>query len=326
MFFMCIELLGFPTVLFGDHVHTLCGSVPPAFFILSGYLVMRRSEDRSQRIVRTIRRTAVTFGLLAAAYFVLNLLYCLLLGTNILAYFADGKLWLDFLLLNVWPFEIGSAIWYVQALLYAYVILYFLDKWKLLKFDWLIAAVLFLLNAATGEFSGLIGWNILGYTYLPGNFLTRALPYLLLGGFIHRHMKKLLNVRRQWYWCILIGGVLLTLIEKALLDPFVVPNYCDHLIGMSVIAFSVCMLAFKRKNRSGFEKALGLDRRYTNFIYYLCQPVGMGLTLLLSAAPHSDASIVDLLSEWTGVITFIFCFLLVVLFAYIDKTARSKNR
>lgn len=314
MFFMCIDLFGFPTAM-GGVVQTFCGFAPLAFYILSGYLVLRPDEDRPARIVRTIKRTAKVFGVLAAAYFVMNIVYYLILGVNIFYAFIDLGTWFNFLVLNIWPFDIGTAIWYVQALLYAYIIIYLLDKWKLLRFDWLISLLLIIFTVITGELCGLLPWNIAGYTYIPGNFLTRALPYILLGGFIHRKIANFRNIRSVWYWGGMVLGFALAIMEIFLLGAMGVGGYYGHLIGMTVTAVSMCMLAFKDPYVPGFERVLKMSRWHVNGIYYFCQPVAMLMMLLMLRSGDSLSQA----AEFIGIATFLMCFVGAWLTAFIPR-------
>ena len=321
MFFLCIDLLGFPSAI-GGFVQTFCGFVPIAFFILSGYLVLRESEHRSERILRAIKRTAIVFGALVIVYFILNLIYYQSLGVNIFSAFKSKRVWFNFVVLNIWPFDIGTAIWYVQALLYAYIIIYFLDKWKLLKYDWLIAGVLILFTIITGELAGIIRWSFLGYNSIAGNFLTRALPYILLGCFMHRKYEKFDKLRRRYYALAILAGVILMALEILGLDLLGVSGYYGHLIGMPVIALSVCMLAIKKSGQSGFEKKLGMSRWHINSIYYLCQPVSIGVAVLLSAMDNNSFAQT---SGYIGMITFLVCFGIAWLIAYIGRKIGRKK-
>ena len=322
MFFMCIDLWGFPTAA-GRLVQQLCGFAPIAFFILSGYLVLRESEHRSARIVRSIKRTAIVFAALLVVYSVISLTPYLLSGVNILPAFASKRLWFNFIVLNLWPFEVGSAIWYVQALLYAYIIIYFLDKWKLLKYDWLISVILILFTVVTGELCGLIPWNWHGYTYIPGGFLTRALPYVLLGGFLHRKMGRLLRVPKKWYIVMVFAGIILMILEIFLLGYLGVPGYYGHLIGMPVAAVAVCMLAFNNARFSGAEKHLNMSRWHINGIYYLCQPVGTYLVFLM--ARMGEDALLELFG-CLGLFTFLLCFCIMWLVALIGRGMRRTGR
>ena len=321
MFFMCINLFGFPT-MFGEFVKTICGFVAPAFFILSGFLVLREEEDRPNRIRRAIKRCALVFGILLVVYFAINFVYYRLLGVNIFSAFASKRFWFNFLVLNVWQFDIGGAIWYVQALLYAYIIIYFLEKWNLLRFDGLIAAVLILFTVLTGELSGLFPWEILGYTYLPGNFLTRALPYVLLGSFIYKKMPALLKVGRLWYWLGILLGVILSVAEILLLGFGGVPGYYGHLIGIGITAFSVCMLAFQDDVLDpGFECVLAIYRWQINCIYYICQPLSVGIVLLLSIVAKNYFAY---LTGFMGIITFVVCLLIVLVISRISTLLKTE--
>ena len=305
MFFMCINLLGFPTD-FGEYVQKVCGFVPPAFFIVSGFLVLREDKDRSNRILRAIKRCAIAFGILLIVYFAINFFYYKLQGFNIFSVFVSKRFWFNFVVLDMWQFDIGGTIWYVQALLYAYIIIYFLDKWKLLRFDWLIAAVLIIFTVITGELTGIIRWEILGYNYISGNFFTRALPYVMLGSFIQRKIDILATVCWLWYFVGAILGVALTIGEILLLDYFGVSGYYGHLIGMCVTAFSICMLAFQdNRPKPGFEAFLDMPRQFINCIYYFCHPVSVGIAMLLTILGEDFfTKSINIMS----IITFIVCF------------------
>ncbi len=322
MFFMCIHLFGFPTS-FGGFVRQFCGFVPIAFFILSGYLVLWDSGNRSAQIARTIKRTAIVFLVLAVVYFVMNIFYYYLRGVNVFSAFRSLRFWFNFLVMNVWQFDIGTAIWYVQSLLYAYIIIYFLEKWNLLRFDWLIAAILIVLTVCTGELAGVIRWNIAGYQYIPGNFFTRALPYILLGNFIHRNINAFRKVKRTWYRCGIACGIALMLGEVLLLAYIGKSGYYSHLLGMPVVAVSVCMLALSDTfHEQGFEAELGMSRWHINCIYYICQPVSIGVVFVLSILGEFTAGIVN----YIGIITFFLCFGIAWLISYINRIFSRKKK
>ena len=302
MFLMCIKLSD-STSDFGALVQTISGFSTVAFYIFSGYLVLRKSPNRPQRILRTIRRSAVVFAALAVFYFIVNFFYYRHIGADLASDLTGRRVWFDFLVLNLWPLKIGSAIWYVQAYLYAYVILYFLEKWKLLRYDWLIASVLLVFTVMTGELSGVIKWNILGHSYLPGCFLTRALPYILLGRFMRRNMYILDNILLRHCILGIVCGIALMTIELYLLGILNVAGYYGHLIGMALTAFSVCLIAFQNADNEKmlFESGrfIALSRWHINSIYYLFQPVSLLLTLLNGSSYKA-----------IGLATFLVCFVI----------------
>lgn len=323
---ICIYLYGFPTK-FGDFIQTVCGFVPLAFYIISGYLVLRQSENRSKRILRAIKRSAVAFVTMTVVFFILSYIYNLNQGVNILPSLQTKDFWYNFIFLNVWPFEIGKALWYVQALLYAYIIIFILDKLKLLKFDWIFFSVLLIITVFGGEFNGLFPWNIKGYTYIPGNFLTRALPYILLGAFIHRKAGFFRKISRTAYVVGFVCGIVLIALEQLVLAMLGYDGYYGHLIGMGVMAFSVCMIAIKAENKSGFEERLGLKRGYTNIIYYINAPVCMMFVLLIPQMRKIfEQSVIDNFFSYISIVTFVISFFTAWVIANLSKRIKIKIR
>ena len=330
MFFMCLNLFGVPLPI-NDYVETLCGVsinsffgfAPIAFFILSGYLVLRESTNRSARIVRAIKRSAIVFGALVIAYFTMSLAISHFSSADSLPNLGDMQLWTDFLVLNRWPFAVGNSIWYVQSLLYAYIVIYFMDKLKLLKFDWFFSFALILFTVVTGEFSGVFRMNLPGADSLSGNFINRALPYILLGSFMHKKIDKLSKRHSSQYrWWIFIGFVSMAL-EGSLLRVLKVPGDYGHMIGMPVIAVSICVLAFKQAKKSGFEATFGMSRWNINFIYYLCCPVYVLMTFYLEQYEISDLyQTVDFL----GILTFTICFCIGWIPGIIRKLREQKQK
>lgn len=317
MFFMCIKLTDTASEI-GAYAQTFSGFSAVAFYILSGFLILRESPHRSERILRTVKRSALVFAALGVFYFVVNYFYYRHVGASMASDLAGKRVWFNFLVLNLWPLKIGSAIWYVQAYLYAYVIIYFLEKWELLRLDWLIAVLLIAFTVVTGELCGVVQWNILGYSCLPGCFFTRALPYILLGGFIRRKEHVFFVVPRFCYAFGVVVGFALMLIETAALAGMDAVGYYGHLIGMTVTAFSLCLIAFQNAD---FEKLFGsyspdgLSRRwYINCIYYLFQPVSLLLTLLLGSFTGM------------GIAAFAVCFGIGLLLSLIGKLVSGKQQ
>ncbi len=326
--FMFILLLGFPS-RYGDAVQKMCGFVPVAYFILSGFLVLRRSEQRSQRILRTIKRTAIVFAALAAAYFVMNLVYYRINGSNVFDALKSKRFWFDFIVMNVWDLKIGTSIWFVQSMLYAYIIIYFMDKLKLLRYDWIFFILLIIFTVATGELTGIVKFTFLGYDHIPGNFLTRALPYLLLGGFLSKHMDFFDSIPRLFYWIALAISMVFAYIEMSLLSLFDIPGYYGHVIWLSIAAFMLCVITVKdRSSFSVFESRLLFSRWNTALLYYICQP--MAFLLLVVISKISKPLLVEI-SIYIGLITYALCIVITSLTAlirslYIDAKIRKQIR
>lgn len=245
--FVCFWAFGFPDGR--GIVETISGFVVPAFFVLSGYCILFPGQEmRQKKLKRAIARSAIFFAQLFIVYIGLNVIYFILLGGFNAGALLSKRLWFNFFVLNLWPLPIGDNIWFIQALLYAYIILLIVDKLKLLKFYKVFLIVLFLLMLFTGELAGVIHFNILGYTFIPGGAITRALPYLLLGMFLREIKVKLVTVP-LWVWLILLalgGGAAYG--EAYLLSYTGKLVSLGHFFGYGLMAVAVCGLCIAWDN------------------------------------------------------------------------------
>ncbi len=285
----------------------------PVFFIMSGYLVLRGSKDIEKRILRAIKRTAICFIILAAAYFALSIVFE---PKATIAAVTTKIFWFDFLALNIWSLPVGSTIWYVQALLYAYIIVYIFYKSKLLKFDIYIAAICLAVTFICGDFSSFIGFNLFGHTYIGGNFLTRALPYILIGGFMHRKKDDFSHLKTKHYILIGIAGLALSFIEYFGLSFFKKTIYTGHTLGTTLTAISVCMFIFMIKGmklRSKYFKTLS---RFEMMIpYFICSPIYYFLVSELK----SDGELAYFMGGFASLFVAVASFVILYVYAFIRK-------
>ena len=237
--FICFWKYGFPDGL--GIIELLSGFAVPAFFVLSGYFTLAgEGEERSQRLKRAIIRDALFFGLLLVLYSAINFAVPMFIPD--FGIFNSKRLWFNFLVLNVWPLSIGDTIWFIQSLLYANIVLFFADKIHLLKHYKFILAVLLAFMLLSGEFAGVIGFNILGYGFIPGGFLTRALPYMLLGMLLQEKYDSLKKVPFWVYLILFVLGGGLAFGEYYLLYVTGKLVYIGHMLGFAVMAIAVCGL------------------------------------------------------------------------------------
>lgn len=293
-----------PSVM-GEIGNMLFSFAIPTFYILSGYLVLRKSRETGKRILRAIGRTAICFVILAAVYLLLSLLAD---RAETLSLLGQKSFWVDFLLLNVWGLPLGASIWYVQALLYAYIIIYILYKCRLLRFDIVIAAVCLALAFFVGECAVPVGFHFLGHDYLGGNFLTRALPYLLLGGFLHRKKAFFERMSRKTYALIAAFGMVLGLVEFAVFTGTDRVIYFGHVLGTTFVAVAITLFVIFTETRSMWNEGIESLSRYELMIpYYVCAPVYYVLTQFFINNFENKA---HYFTELTGLMTVFFSFLL----------------
>ena len=303
---VCILSFGLPGTI-GSAVRDLCRAAPLAFFILCGFFVLEEDEEeRHRKLQRAIHSTGIFFLVLTLFYLGLNALVFALQGIDWVGSVLTKRVLFNFVVLCVWPFQAGECLWFIQSLFYALVLLWLLDLRGRLPF---LVLPLFILTTIVmllgGEFAGLIHLNILGYSYIPANALTRATPYLLLGALLRRYESKILG-RNPLIWpCLFVLGVIFALSEILLLSYTGKLVYVGHTIGYGVMAFALCCIALIHP-----EEELGVVFRHarclSRFIYAVHQPVGLFLPLLLTLFGESFASVV---LSFGGVAVFVFSLL-----------------
>lgn len=320
--------MGAPTN-YGSIIQMISGFAPIAFFIISGFLVLTNDFDEDIKLKNTIKRTLICFVILVLVYTLINFLFYSKLDINMFSVFKSKRVWFELVVLNVWPFNIGTCIWYIQALLYTYIFIFILKKLNLLRFDYIFIIIGLILCLLGGEFAGILKFDILGYNCFPGNFLNRGIPYVLLGGLIKKNIYKLAEIDKL-YWVVgIFAGLGLVFFEIYLLSYNGVAGYYGHLIGMAVIAISVCMLAFSNaRDPNQIEYDLNFTRWHINTIYYTCHPVGVLVAYFISSLEYGSFG---QLSQYIGIITFVICLLAAVSVSltqelFIQRKQRIENK
>lgn len=303
--FICFWSFGFPDGV--GLVAALSGFAIPAFFILSGYFVLvEHRYIRMKKLTRAIQRALLTFGLMAVCYFLLNLALLTMDGVEWMPEVITRRTMFNFFVLNLWPFNIGANIWFIQALLYAYVILLIVNWFWGMKYYKLIMAASMIFMLLAGELAGVIGFRIYDYTYIPGGFLTRALPYVLLGRFLREKTEWLKTVKGWVYVLVFVLGAGLAFGEIYWLVRIGKLVYQGHMMGFGVMAAAVCGWAVSRPQmkRTFFSSQGG---KYAKRIYALANPVYYGMLLLTSLALPQFYGIA---ARFAGIIVYAVCLLL----------------
>ncbi len=301
-------------LLLGDINNALFGFSFPALYIISGYLVLRKSENIEKRILRTVGRTAICLVILFAVYLGLSLLAEW--DTTVTA-ITSKAFWVNFFLLGDFNLPIGFPIWYVQALLYAYIIIYAIYKLKLLKFDIYIAALCLIVTVLTGELAGVIGFNFFGHTYISGNFFTRALPYILIGCFIHRKKNFFADLKTKHFCIIILAGFVLSVAEYILLSVTGTKVYVSHLLGMGLVAVAVCVFVFNSSGLRIRSEALQLLSRYELMIpFFISSPIYYFLVKFVQS--QNEQSVYEI-AAFIGIIVAVLSFMVLFIYAYIRR-------
>lgn len=281
--FVCLNSFGISAVNEGSRfVQAICGFAGVTFFVLSGFLVLGDEEKLDAKLGRAIKRSGIMFGAMAVIYVLFNVLFWLVTKTPVFPGYQLTSTWFDFIVLNSWPLTIGENIWFIQCLFYGYIAVFLLNKFNLLKHDWLIFAVCMVIALLTGEFAGLINFHIFDYTHVPATVITRSLPYLLLGRILARYRNKYKKKKKKIFLFMLLAGIILSAAEYLLLSSLDKLVYSGHLIGSGVIAAALVILFSQNKKLSRYID-LDFANSFAQAVYILHQPIGFLVIALVSA-------------------------------------------
>ena len=313
--FVCFWTFGFPDGK--DIVARFSGFAIPAFFILSGYFVLGPDKDvRKAKMKRAIRRALITFAVMFVCYFAINIALMTADGVNWREGLLSKRTLFNFLVLNVWPYSIGSNIWFIQSLLYVYVFLLLADWWGWLRHYKLIMVLSMLFMVAAGELAMVLNFHILDYAYIPGGAVTRALPYALLGMLLREKTKRLKAVRGWVYLLIFALGAGLAFGEIYGLSMMGKLAYEGHMVGYGVMAAAACAWAVSRPAMKRTVCSVH-GQSYAKRTYALANPLYFGILIVTSMTARRYMEIVSL---FAGIAVYVLCMLISALITAVKKS------
>jgi len=109
------------------------------------------------------------------------------------------------------PFIIAGHLWFLFALLYAYIFYGLLERFNLRKFAYILAAVLFVVYICLAQGAHLAGFYVPNPFYR--NWLVEAFPFFMLGHWVHENQDKI-NISNKTLIAIVIVTTLLCWVER----------------------------------------------------------------------------------------------------------------
>lgn len=188
---MGVVLIHFPFPgMFGLIIKRICFSAVPIFFLTSGYFSYNKDEE-----IQRINIARKSIGILKisvwsiAFYFLYSLLFHLVRQdvAVFLSKCVGLDAFIDFCIINNFENIDGYHLWFLPSLLYSYIILLVLDKFRYINKTHKALPFLFVLKLLVEVIAESYG---LSY-HLRCNVIIGALPYVLLGRyFAYTHIEK----------------------------------------------------------------------------------------------------------------------------------------
>ncbi len=231
------------------------------FYIISGYACYGDKEEVCPKIRKRLLRNGIITLITVAIY----MLFCILQKKQNHEYnwwirqFRQPQTWLRMLFPGDFEMMYGSHLWFMIALLWSYVIFYFIARFNLKKAACIACPVFliirFIVDSYVNSFNA--DWH------MSGNLIVGALPVMLLGYLIADKKERLMQLTD---FAVIISTVLLAAAM------FVTVNFRIGKIDISQIfktfcAASLFLLCLKRPSPHFVTIPAKLGREDSLYIY-----------------------------------------------------------
>ena len=286
----------------------------PLFFMISGFFYAGLTERQKLRQLKKLLFLTL-FSL--CLFLCFELLRTAAKGEAAAAYFekfCTGAYWLNFLLFN--DPDISMHLWYLCAMFYVLLILYFAGKYMDIGRLYVLIPVLLLGNFVLGTYaSAVFCWYL--HIHFSRNFLFCALPFFLLGHYVRSRRPQVSNR--------LLIVVLLLSVLGSVAENYVIVSRCrdfnlDLFICTPIFALSAFLLVLQ--NEPLFEKKLlrsaaELGRKTSTAVFIMHPMVIILLSDMLPALSSAGGLV-------TVPLVFILCVGIALLIEKINQTRRLK--
>lgn len=183
------------------------------FFLISGYQTYCTDSHDSEKILRRFKRNLKLIAVAVLIYFSYTIIEQIALGTItewMTNYLLNPVTYIRLLVLGDLDFINCGHLWYMVAMLYGYLILYCMEKYRLHKIFYIALPFLLLLRISMETYTNSFSHFSWFDWHFSGNFIVGALPIMILGNFICHKEDKILKLGAKI--SILCAAVLMSLV------------------------------------------------------------------------------------------------------------------
>lgn len=236
----------------------------PIFFLISGYYsYFEDNEVAKKKYKKRIKNLIKLIILSSILYFIINIIN-LNSAQEILEYLKNkftARNIFTYIVLNASPFQ--GHLWFLNALLYCYIICYFMNKYdiklnKLYKY----IPILITVTIMFGEVASHMKVNITNIYYR--NVWFYGLPYFLIGCLINEKGNKIkeLITNKELYFYMLLGTILV------IIERFATAKL-DMYIGTIITSISIFIWCVKNPNLLNIKPLEWIGGKIYTHIYIL---------------------------------------------------------
>ena len=167
------------------------------FFLISGYQTYCVDSHDSGKILRRFKRNLKLLSVALLIYLAYTVIEQIVLGTFtawMTNYLLNPITYIRLLILGDLDFISCGHLWYMVAMLYGYLILYCMEKYRLRKVFYIALPILLLLRVSMETYTNSFSHFSWFDWHFSGNFLVGALPVMVLGNYIRHREEKILKL------------------------------------------------------------------------------------------------------------------------------------
>ena len=260
---ICIHCTLFKFGRKGLVIDALSRFAVPLFFVISGYFSfypnLERSLDkyktRAYRLVKLLISSMILYFIVYVFVIRYHSFYDSLFSITL------GHIF-DVIIFNAYTY--GPHLWFIGSLLYCYIFYYIIGRFK---FDYrklyVLVPILLVSCLMLGEFAAFMGFKHIPITYYR-NFLFMALPFFILGYFMHDKQENLIGIfSDRNLILIMILSCLLVIIEVLTIGKL------DLYVGSIIFAVALVLWCIKNPDKLNFKVAGFIGGTLYTSIYVL---------------------------------------------------------
>ena len=254
----------FPGII-GTAVQAISRFCVPLFFMVSGYFcyqsvmfngggVTNCNQWLFNKKVKHILKITINASLFYLTFVIVQSLLLHNINWNI----GLGN-WFYFLVFNQ-PFIIAGQYWFLFALLYVYIMYTIINRFRWLKYAYILAVLMFVAYITLAQGMYLAGIRIPNLIYR--NFLIEGFSFFMLGHWIHKN-QSILRISNYTLVLTIVITTLLCLLERYLLGR-------DFGVNIVTIPQVFCLFLYAVNNPQQHKGVIQeVGKRYSMYVYIL---------------------------------------------------------
>ena len=257
------------------------------FFLISGYQTYCVDSHDCGKILRRFKRNLTLVAVAILVYLVYTVIEQIALGTIaswVTNHLLNPITYVRLLILGDLDFISCGHLWYMVAMLYGYLILYCMEKYRLHKIFYIALPFLLLLRISMETYTNSFSHFSWFDWHFSGNFIVGALPIMLLGSYIRHKEEKILKLGAKIF--IPCAAALMSLVFLSV-NVKILGMDCSQIFKIaSATAFFLICLAVTLKKPVFALSNIGRDLTLHIYIWHLLVGalikhllIGVGATL-----------------------------------------------